>query len=93
MAIKRMQYSTWQKLTDESESNIAKLNGDSPGGAAVQLGCSRQAIHGLIKRGRLDAVAVYKGTQLMFYVIPQPSLDRYKVELREAVEKRLGAIA
>jgi len=77
MTVKKMQLSEWEKLTAGSETHRAKLSGDSPGGVAVQLGCSRQFVHSLIRRGLLDAVAVYKGRELAMYVIPQPSIDKY----------------
>lgn len=91
MAVQKMQLSEWEKLTAGSEGQRAKLSGDSPGGVAVQLGCSRQFVHSLIRRGLLDAVAVYKGRSLCMYVIPQPSIDRYlkgKRAYLEALQSR-----
>lgn len=91
MAVKKMQLSEWEKLTAGSDSLRAKLSGDSPGGVAVQLGCSRQFVHSLIRRGLLDAVAVYKGRSLCMYVIPQPSIDGY-LSRRQTYDKALQAL-
>lgn len=77
MAVRQLQLSTWERLVKQ-DGHRAKLSGDSPGGVAARLGCSRQFVHSLIKRGLLDAVAVYQGDRLAFYVVPEPSLLRYQ---------------
>lgn len=87
-----MQLSTWQKLI-EAAGTHAKPIGDSPGGVASQLGISRQAVHGLIRRGTLDTVEVYDGTKLAFYVIPQPSVDAYKQHVVESLQRRLQVVS
>ena len=55
--------------------------GPSPGGAAAELGISRQGVHKAIKRGDLDALAVYRGSRLSHYTISQSSLRRFKAYL------------
>lgn len=77
----------------EAANSPAKLLGDSPGGVAGQLGISRQAVHGLIRRGRLDTVEVYDGVKLAFYVIPQPSVEAYKQHVLESLQKRIQAFS
>lgn len=83
--------STWRKVMEAATDSRAKPIGVSPGGAAVQLGCSRQAVHKLIRRGRLDVTAVYEGTDLSFYLVHQASIDAYKAEVLEAVKRRFAA--
>lgn len=66
------------------------LTGPSPGGAAGELGISRQAVHEAIARGRLDAYRVTyddEGKDLAGIYITQASLDRYKAarDLRSSV--------
>lgn len=90
MAVQKMTMKEWEGLVTKSERHHAELLGDSPGGVAGQLGCSRQFVHSLIKRGLLDAVAVYEGRQLAMYMIPQRSIDAYKAK-RAAYEKAVQA--
>lgn len=89
MAIKKLPVKEWQKLVAESERRHAELAGDSPGGVARQLGCSRQFVHSLIRRGLLDAVALYEGRELVAYMIPQPSVDAYLRTRRAALKEQL----
>lgn len=54
-------------------------NGYSPGGAAVELGISRQAVHKAIRRGTLDAFHIPQlGGLPGYYLIPQDAVDAYK---------------
>lgn len=79
MAVRKMNLQLWQKLTEVSEAQRAKLLGWSPGGAAAQLGISRQAIHKAIKRGDLDAVQVNnEDGSLSMFMIPDDSLQAFK---------------
>jgi len=90
MAVKRMQISTWQKATAAVAS--AKLIGLSPGGAASELGISRQGVHDAIRRGALDAYAVYRGTKLAFFIIPTQSLDAYRGRLLDRLQARVKTL-
>lgn len=83
MAIKRIQRSTWLKRIEATAAPAKRLEGDSPGGVASRLGCSRQFVHSLIKRGLLEAIAVMDGDELAFYVIPEASIESYLAK-REA---------
>lgn len=79
MAIKRMQVKRWEQLTDAGEATVQDLSyGPSPGAAAAELGISRQAVHQAIRRGDLEALAVYRGTRLLFFTISKSSLERFK---------------
>lgn len=91
MAIRKMNTKLWQKLTSESDAHRAKLLGWSPGGAAAQLGISRQAIHKAIKRGDLDAVIVTNDRtgRLSMFMIPDDSLRAFQAR-RDIPNQRLG---
>lgn len=81
MAIRKMNSRLWQKLTTESEAHRAKLLGWSPGGAAAQLGISRQAVHKAIRRGDLDAVIVNNDEgRLSMFMIPDDSLRAFQAK-------------
>lgn len=87
MALRKVNEKTWQRLTAESEAHRAKLLGWSPGGAANELGISRQAVHKAIHRGDLDAVMVNNDEgQLSMFMIPDTSLQAFKAKR----EKRAG---
>ena len=56
-------------------------NSLSPGAAASELGYTRQAIHQLIKAGRLDAIRIVsdsKPHKLFALLITQESFDLYR---------------
>lgn len=82
MAIRKMKMSAWQKANAAAFGKPAwgKLNGDSPGGLAGQLGISRQAVHQAVRRGLLDAVIVVDDNteELRLFMIPQSSAEAYK---------------
>jgi hypothetical protein len=64
-----------------------RLQGPSPGGAAVDLDMSRQAVHRAIERGSLDAWYVYDGKipglrQLRMINVTMESIERYKASGR-----------
>jgi len=67
--------------------------GPSPGGAAGELGVSRQAVHLAIKRGDLEAMAVYDGRRLSHYTISVSSLQRYRDQLRQRAKVQLEQLA
>ena len=78
--IRKMDTRRWTELTEASERVRAQLIGWSPGGAASQLGISRQAVHKAIKRGDLDAVIVTRdgSDELSMFMIPDASLQAFK---------------
>lgn len=79
MSARRMQVERWERLTEAGDPSLQNFSlGPSPGGAATELGISRQAVHEAIQRGDLEALAVYKGTRLLFYTISRSSLERFK---------------
>lgn len=83
MAVRKMQIDAWEQAVDAEDPTLPNLSrGPSPGGAAAELGISRQAVHKAIRSGQLDALAVYKGRKLLFFNIGLDSIARYK-ELRK----------
>lgn len=66
--------------------------GPSPGGAAGELGVTRQAVHKAIRRGDLEVIAVMDGRRLSHYTISLSSLERYKVQLRQRALTELQRI-
>jgi len=78
MLLRKMAFKDWEKLSTVSDAQRAKLIGWSPGGAAAEIGITRQGIHHAIRRGDLDAVAVYDGTKLVMFMIPDDSLRAYQ---------------
>lgn len=88
VAVRKMNQKLWERLTTESDLHRAKLLGWSPGGAAAQVGITRQAIHKAIRRGDLDAVIVNNDDgRLSMFMIPDESLQAFKAR-RE--QKRAG---
>ena len=78
MALRKIDSRRWQKLVSESDRHRAELLGWSPGGAAAELGISRQAVHYAIKRGDLDAVIVNgEDGKLRCFMIPDASLKAF----------------
>lgn len=75
---RKMQLATWQKMLEKAAAPRAELQGVSPGTAAAELGISRQAVHDAIARGRLEAIEVRDGEQLVMFLIPQHSIEEYK---------------
>jgi len=83
MAIRKIQVSAWLKLSDAGDPSMKDfMKGPSPGGAAAELGISRQAVHNAIHAGKLEALAVYDGKRLSHYTISSSSLAAYREELR-----------
>lgn len=79
MSVTKMQAKRWEQLIEAGDPATQDYSGGpSPGGAAVELGCSRQMVHRLIKRGHLDVLAIYDGPRLSHYTISQASIARYK---------------
>jgi hypothetical protein len=69
-----------------SEGLRDKVDGPSPGGAAVELGISRQAVHRAISRGTLDAWYVStptaSGGEGFYVFVTEESMRRYKASGR-----------
>lgn len=79
MALRKIQLAVWQQLIEAEDPTLQDFQlGPSPGGAAAELGISRQAVHQAIRRGDLDVLAVYEGRRLSHYTISQSSIARYK---------------
>jgi hypothetical protein len=81
MAERTISMSKWTREADRyaTEKRPFRMNGPSPGGAAAELGISRQAVHKAIKDGRLDAwriVADGDPERLLGIIITGESLDR-----------------
>jgi hypothetical protein len=92
MATRKMSLNSWRKAIEADDPTTPNLQGDSPGGVASRLGCSRQAVHRLIQRGTLDAVAVYEGPKLAFYIVPEASLVAYQHLLAQRLSGRLAKV-
>lgn len=55
----------------------SSLLGPSPGGAASQLGITRQGVDGAVRRGSLDMVRIVEGGSLSLF-ITTASIERYR---------------
>ena len=78
MALRKLSTKRFEELMAESDGHGAELLGWSPGGAAGQLGISRQAVHKAIQRGDLDAVIVNGDDgKLRMFMIPDASLKAF----------------
>ena len=82
--IKKLTVSQWQYLTSKSEAHLAELSGTSPGGAAAELGITRQAVHKAVLRGDLDMIHVVDDQRgkLVMNMIPAASLKAFKAKRR-----------
>jgi hypothetical protein len=92
MATKKMQLETWRKRVD-AEGAHGQLFGDSPGGVANKLGCSRQFVHSLIKRGHLDTVDLYEGDRLVVRMVTADSLKLYRQRSIDQAKARIARLA
>jgi predicted DNA-binding protein YlxM (UPF0122 family) len=89
-----MQLKDWERAIEAEKPDLADFNlGPSPGGAANELGISRQAVHKAIHRGELDVLAIYDGRRLSHYTISRSSLAAYKAVLRDRASIELQRIA
>lgn len=78
MALTKIGFKAWERRVHQSDVERAKLLGWSPGGAAAELGISRQAVHKAIHRGDLDAVIVNdENGRLRSFMIPDASLRSF----------------
>lgn len=83
MGIRRMTYEAWGEVlaqTHAQPSEYAKYMGSSPGGAAAELGVTRQRIWQLLKEGKLDLLllADNKDAKVSAWIIPNASVERYR---------------
>lgn len=84
MAVKTLSYKRWRAMIESADlspaSKSAVPNGYSPGGAAAELGISRQAVHKAMREGRLDAfhIPAPDSNRSGYYLIPQKALDAFK---------------
>jgi hypothetical protein len=94
MPIRRIQLKEWKRLIEANDPTTQDYSeGPSPGGAAAELGISRQGVHKAIRRGELEVLAVYDGRRLSHYTISQSSLAAYKATLRSRATVELQRIA
>jgi hypothetical protein len=94
MAIRKMNLKAWERAVEAADlDTAANLHGDSPGAVAARLGCTRQMVHHLIHTEQLDAVAVYEGKRLAFYVVTEPSLRSYQQRKAADLAKRLAHLS
>jgi biotin operon repressor len=94
MSPKRVQLKDWERLIEAEDPTVQDFaSGPSPGGAAAELGISRQAIHHAIRAGKLKVLAVYDGRRLSHYTISRSSLAQYQQELRERTKVQLQRLA
>lgn len=83
MTIKKIQVKDYLRRLEAGDPTLQDFAvGPSPGGAAAELGISRQAVHLAIKRGDLDAMGCFRDGRLMFYNVGLASLRRYKAHLQ-----------
>jgi len=89
MALRKMNMQRWEKLVTESAQERAKLLGWSPGGAAGELGITRQAVHKAIHRGDLDAVIINgEDGHLRAFMIPDASLRAFAAKRQRIAEAK-----
>ena len=94
MPVRKMQLKDWERVIEAGTPDLADFNlGPSPGGAASELGISRQGVHAAIRRGDLEVLAIYDGRRLSHYTISKSSLAAYKELLRERATRDLQRIA
>lgn len=83
MAMRRMTFEQWGErlaTTHADPSEYSRWMGSSPGGAAADLGVTRQRIWQLVKEQKLDLLllADNKDSKVSAWLIPQSSIDRYR---------------
>lgn len=64
----------WARALDNEDRD--DLLGPSPGGAAGQLGVSRQRVHTMIKTGKLDAISILRKGEGPVIFVTERSLKR-----------------
>jgi hypothetical protein len=86
----RLTFPEWSKIFESlPENERDEWDGVSPGGAAGQLGVSRQRIHQLLTQGKLNAVELIDedGTFRAF-TVTAASIRRYQESDRKPGPKR-----
>jgi hypothetical protein len=83
MAMRRLTFEQWGELLATSHgqpSEYSRWMGSSPGGAAADLGVTRQRIWQLLKEGKLDLLmlADNRDAKVSAWLIPQGSIERYR---------------
>lgn len=94
MAVRKMQLKAWERAIEAPNADLEDFSlGPSPGGAAAEVGVSRQAIHAAIRRGELDVLAIYDGARLSHYTISRSSLAAYKQLVQDRARQQLQSLA
>ena len=82
MAVLQMTYQAWREALDAAYGKRAfhEYIGPSPGGAAGELGISRQRIHQLVDSGKLDMIKLSHAPdgEITAYMITDASIDRLR---------------
>jgi len=82
VSIRRMSYDAWAEALARTHGkpDFASYMGASPGGAAAELGVSRQRIWQLLKDGRLDLVMLADDdkAKVSAWVVTKASMERYR---------------
>ena len=90
MHLRKVQLKDLEQLAETADPTMQDfLRGPSPGGAATQLGISRQRVHQLIKEGKLAAVGVYDGRKLVCFNISRQSIAAFKERRRSLLLDQL----
>ena len=78
--IKKLTVGQWTALTSEGGEALAELSGTSPGGAANELGITRQGVHKAVLRGDLDMIHVVdeRTGKLVMNMIPASSIKAFR---------------
>ena len=80
MSIRRMTYEEWAEALalTHGKPDYAKFMGSSPGGAAVELGVTRQRVWQLLKEGKLDLLLLADNpkAKVSAWIIPHASVKR-----------------
>lgn len=70
------------ELSALPEDACSAMVGPSPGGAAAELGISRQAVHTAVKRGSLLGYSLtYRGRRIAL-IVAQASIEKFKKNAR-----------
>lgn len=76
----RLTFEEWSKIFESvSDEERDEWNGPSPGGAAGELGVSRQRVHQLLAKGKLNGIEfVEKDGSFRAFTVTDASIRRYK---------------
>jgi len=87
MAWREMEILHWAKALVDGKD----VNGDSPGGAAARLGCTRQNVHKLIEQDKLDAIRVVNKKGGLIAICVNEKKLALLIEAAEALAERRSA--